>query len=65
MRSAAYMSDGGTSNASTPAQQVMNTRGYDRNKFTKRELRQKLDYCHKNPLPLRGQDAARLRPSGA
>ena len=31
-------------------QEVMNTRGYDRNIFTERELREKLDYCHKNPI---------------
>ncbi len=31
-------------------QEVMNTRGYDRNIFTERELREKLDYCHKNPV---------------
>ena len=31
-------------------QDVMNTRGYDRNVFTERELREKLDYCHKNPV---------------
>lgn len=31
-------------------QEVMNTRGYDRNIFTERELRTKLDYCHKNPI---------------
>jgi len=28
----------------------MNTRGYDRNIFTADELREKIDYCHKNPL---------------
>lgn len=31
-------------------QDIMNTRGYDRNIFTQRALMQKLDYCHKNPL---------------
>lgn len=31
-------------------QEVMNTRGYDRNIFTERELREKLNYCHKNPF---------------
>ncbi len=31
-------------------QNVMNTRGYDRNIFTERQLRVKLDYCHKNPI---------------
>ena len=31
-------------------QEIMNTRGYDRNIFTERELREKLDYCHKNPI---------------
>ena len=28
----------------------MSTRGYDRNIFTERELREKLDYCHMNPI---------------
>ena len=43
-------------------QAVMNTRGYDRNIFTERELRVKLDYCHKNPIT-RGlvDDAAHWR----
>ena len=31
-------------------QEVMNTRAYDRNIFTEHELREKLDYCHKNPI---------------
>ena len=31
-------------------QEIMNTRGYDRNIFAHRALLQKLDYCHKNPL---------------
>lgn len=31
-------------------QEIMSTRGFDRNIFTERELRQKLDYCHKNPI---------------
>jgi len=29
---------------------IMNTRGYDRNVFAEHELREKLDYCHKNPI---------------
>jgi putative transposase len=31
-------------------QEIMNTRGYDHNIFTENELREKLDYCHKNPI---------------
>jgi putative transposase len=31
-------------------QAIMHTRGHDRNIFTERELREKLDYCHKNPI---------------
>jgi len=31
-------------------QEIMNTRGYDRNILTEHELREKLDYCHKNPI---------------
>ena len=31
-------------------QDIMNTRGYDRNIFTERGLHEKLDYCHKNPI---------------
>ena len=31
-------------------QDVMNTRGYDRNIFTESELREKLHYCHTNPV---------------
>jgi putative transposase len=31
-------------------QTIMHTRGYDRNIFTEKELKEKLDYCHKNPI---------------
>jgi putative transposase len=31
-------------------QEIMNTRGYDRNIFTEDELREKVDYIHKNPI---------------
>jgi putative transposase len=31
-------------------QEIMNTRGYDRNIFTESELREKVDYIHKNPI---------------
>lgn len=31
-------------------QEVMNARGYDRNIFTEKELREKVDYIHKNPI---------------
>ncbi len=31
-------------------QEIMNTRGYDRNIFSEHELREKVDYIHKNPL---------------
>ncbi len=31
-------------------QEIMNTRGYDRNIFTEKELREKVDYIHKNPV---------------
>jgi putative transposase len=31
-------------------QEIMNTRGYDRNIFTENELREKVDYIHKNPI---------------
>jgi len=30
--------------------ELMNTRGYDRNIFTESELREKVDYIHKNPI---------------
>jgi hypothetical protein len=37
-------------NGAFAKREVMNTRGYDRNIFTEHDLREKLDYCHKNPI---------------
>ena len=31
-------------------QEILHTRGYDRNIFTRREFDEKLKYCHKNPI---------------